>query len=251
MSIKQVLLVLSHNYCSRFLETTITVTQLFLVVALFPRLEKAVSLLGGCPAGHRQGGARQGRSSPVPGSAGGAAGGRRGREEPGAVSWAGSSAGSGAVGEGAAAGDAPPRFTADVREGERPLPRQPRTMAAPGRCCRPGSRGEAAGLVLVRPVVLGRAGALRAPRPAERGGACPLPPRGGAAARLCATRGSALPVHGTLFRAAVAPLLVAGLRRFPPALVWSSGQLLAELSSVLSALRLGRSAGSEGGCSVE
>lgn len=194
----------------------------------------------------------------MPGSAGGAAGGRRGREEPGAVSCAGSSAGSGAVGEGAAAGDAPPRFTADVREGERPLPRQPRTMAAPGRCCRPGSRGEAAGLVLVRPVVLGRAGALRAPRPAERGEVCLFPPRGGADVRLCATRGSAagergsaLPVHGTLFRAAVAPLLVAGLRRFPPALVWSSGQLLAELSCALSALRLGRSAGSEGGCSVE
>lgn len=186
----------------------------------------------------------------MPGSAGGAAGGRRGREEPGAVSCAGSSAGSGAVGEGAAAGDAPPRFTADVREGERPLPRQPRTMAAPGRCCRPGSRGEAAGLVLVRPVVLGRAGALRAPRPAERGGVCLFPPRGGADVRLCATRGSALPVL-VLFRAAVAPLLVAGLRRFPPALVWSSGQLLAELSCVFSALRLGRSAGSEGGCSVE
>lgn len=180
----------------------------------------------------------------MPGSAEGAAGGRRGREEPGAES----SAVSCAVGEGAAAGDAPRCCAADVKEEERPLPRQPRTMAAPGKC-----RGEAAGLhrpVVLRggPAVPRRAGALRGLprcRQPERGGALPAPPAG--RCRCAALRapgapllgkgqeGSALRVQGALAlcRATVAPLLVAGLQRFLvglASLVWSSGQPQAELS---------------------
>lgn len=262
-SIKQVLLVLFRNYCSRFHRTT--VTQLSLVVSSATQgicdrsqLEKAVSLLG--EESRRVAGRRHTAGQEQPRVR--LCRGRRGRE-----------AGPGGARcrvlcrvlsvPGARERPRGMHRAADGRQGERLLPRQPRTMAAPGRCrgCRAGSGGGAA----LCPAVLRRAGALGSLcRQAERGGALPAPrgavPLRGSALPLRSAAGhrgtgSALRVQGALppFGATVAPVSEAGLQRFlpcPASLDWSAGQLLAEPFCVLNALRLGRSGTSEGGCSV-